>query len=59
MGTDTDTEVEVWRQSYAEKLGYSFTDAVMIALNKSIQMHDLEKLITAGCDPETALAITA
>ena len=52
------SEVETYKISQYERLGFSFEDALM-AIDQRIDWHDAERLLSRGCSPELALAILA
>jgi hypothetical protein len=52
------SEVETYKISQYERLGFSFEDALM-AIDQKIDWHDAERLVSRGCSPELALAILA
>jgi len=52
------SEVETYKISQYERLGFSFEDALM-AIDQKIDWHDAERLLSRGCSPELALAILA
>lgn len=47
-----------WRTSRLRALGYGVRDAALLALTP-VDVHDLERLISRGCPPETAVRIAA
>ncbi len=52
-----DELVRAWRQERAERLGYVQADTETIALDLTIDLHLLERLLSGGCAPELALRI--
>lgn len=56
---DRDTEfVKIlrWRSIYARELGYDDVDVSVLAGSEA-DLHKLEQLLLAGCDPDLALEI--
>ncbi len=49
--------VRAWRRERAERLGYVRAEAETIALDLTIDLHLLERLLRGGCAPELALRI--
>ena len=52
-----DELVRAWRVGRAERLGYVQAEAEAIALDLTIDLHLLERLLKRGCNPELALRI--
>jgi hypothetical protein len=55
---DDDLEVARWRTDRLLALGYELRDAASLALSH-VDIHVLERLIAAGCPPQTAIRIAA
>jgi hypothetical protein len=53
-----DWAVESYKITQYERLGFSLDDS-LTAIERGIDWHDVERLLTRGCAPELALAILA
>lgn len=52
------TEAEVaWRKECVERLGFADADAVALAENTEVDIHDVAKLIDRGCPLDLAMEI--
>lgn len=56
MLTTTENEVIAWRLSQLESLGFTPDQAVSLAATR-VDLHEVAKLIEAGCTPELAARI--
>ena len=52
-----DELVRLWRAEFAARLGYDQAEAEAIALDLTIDLHLLRRLLRSGCAPELALRI--
>jgi hypothetical protein len=55
---DDDLTVLRWRTERLLGLGYELPRATLLAVSR-VDIHDLERLITNGCPPDTAARIAA
>jgi hypothetical protein len=55
---DDDLTVLRWRMDRLLGLGYELSRATFLAVSR-VDIHELERLITNGCPPETAARIAA
>lgn len=56
--TNEEIQVESWNIDQLTKLGLS-DDQVIVALNQSIDWHELDNLLKNGCTKELAIRILA
>lgn len=55
---DDDLRLLRWRTEYLIRLGFALREAGFLAISQ-VDVHELERLITRGCPPETAVRIAA
>ena len=52
-----EAEIVGWRAECLEKLGFTQTAAVALGIRRDIDIHDVTRMVRAGCSPTQAAAI--
>lgn len=51
------TDAEEWRRDQLRKAGFAYLDALELAVNPLVDLHEACDMVRRGCLPETALKI--